>query len=487
MSSMHPYQIRGTLFMLEKEQVLSDSPESDTGGLLCDESGLGKIRQLLALCLATYDADASPNMYSKATLVVCDPGSFNVWKNEWETLKKSARKKLPLTILHDSTEKYRYTKQKSLSPEDKEQLADYAIVIATFDACKPGSKYGPALQGVSWRRVILSNPSKAKGLATETAKALRLLVACSRWVSTATSIENGFLNLKSFLSFVRSPHADAGLLKTKKYAPISTDDKQWLRDSILRRTKRMVKTDLVSALPKIREFEFVHELTKKEKVEAKEDSRQCGLVNRLKALQVVQGTEFHDPGDSSRLKELVNLLKLLYHSCSADQRRFRPESGLIKIVIASGSCDALDLISLRLDDLQSRSKSGKYAYGRIDGNTALKKRQEVEDAFRAGEIKVLLVTYKTPGGLSSQSANVVIKYGRCYNPAEEQKAVNCVHRMGSEFKKLFVYNFCLSRGELYVADRQQDIRGGKKEFSDGVYAALERRERISGRQREHRA
>jgi SNF2 family DNA or RNA helicase len=131
-----PYQQKGVDWMRRKEVMAlsgSKNPYISKGGMLLDDMGLGKTVQLIALVMcATTD---------KPTLVVC-PASITA---QWETeIKRFAQDKYLSTLIYE----------RSLKPT-KEQIANKAFVICSYDQTLDGKDNSNVLCEVDFGRMIL--------------------------------------------------------------------------------------------------------------------------------------------------------------------------------------------------------------------------------------------------------------------------------------------------------------------------------------------
>lgn len=126
-----------------------------------------------------------------------------------------------------------------------------------------------------------------------------------------------------------------------------------------------------------------------------------------------------------------------------------------KLVIVSNYTQTLDIIA-RL------CASKKVAFFQLDGNTPIKKRQELVDLFNipmASEIVFLLSSKAGGVGLNLIGANRLILFDPDWNPANDAQAMGRVWRDGQK-KKVFIYRL-LSTGtiEEKVYQRQVSKQG----------------------------
>ncbi|TFB06097.1 Protein CHROMATIN REMODELING 20 [Trichoderma ghanense] len=99
---------------------------------------------------------------------------------------------------------------------------------------------------------------------------------------------------------------------------------------------------------------------------------------------------------------------------------------------------------LTLDYLEDLLKQQRRAVCRLDGSTAVGKRQEQIKAFNTGDSEIYLISTKAGGvGLNIYGANRVVIFDFGWNPVSEQQAVGRAYRFGQE-KTVYVYQFVTS-------------------------------------------
>ncbi|KAL6852076.1 hypothetical protein J3F83DRAFT_573121 [Trichoderma novae-zelandiae] len=99
---------------------------------------------------------------------------------------------------------------------------------------------------------------------------------------------------------------------------------------------------------------------------------------------------------------------------------------------------------LTLDYLEELFKQQRRAVCRLDGSTAVGKRQEQIKAFNTGDSEIYLISTRAGGvGLNIYGANRVVIFDFRWNPVSEQQAVGRAYRFGQE-KTVYVYQFVTS-------------------------------------------
>lgn len=119
-----------------------------------------------------------------------------------------------------------------------------------------------------------------------------------------------------------------------------------------------------------------------------------------------------------------------------------------------------------LDVLEKVLKHFKHVFGRIDGQTKEKDRQNLVDKFnRNKKIPILLLSTKAAGlGLTLTGADRAIVYDPSWNPSEDSQAVDRCYRIGQE-KPVVVYRL-ISAGT--VEERMYE----KQVLKDGIRRVL---------------
>ncbi|KAL4518653.1 hypothetical protein Ndes2437B_g00741 [Nannochloris sp. 'desiccata'] len=180
-------------------RVASAVPEQPSGGFCCEEMGLGKTVEVLALCLAN-PAPALPRpgtvlpnrkLHSKATLVVCAVSLVGQWIAEAQ--EKTA----------GSLKIHMYHGQGRI--KDARRLAtEFDLVVTTYATlssdCSNGNKtaFSPGsspLHGVQWHRLVLDESHTCKNPVVGHTKACVALEAQRRWMCTGTPINTDVQDL----------------------------------------------------------------------------------------------------------------------------------------------------------------------------------------------------------------------------------------------------------------------------------------------------
>ncbi|KAI8910476.1 SNF2 family N-terminal domain-containing protein [Gorgonomyces haynaldii] len=226
-TDLHKHQRQGLYFLLQREEVpkyesgiwikehdqyknqitdtyASDEPYPVLGGILCDEMGVGKTLQMIALILSTLPSqpltqpkrkDDIPGrgIYpSKSTLIVCPLSTVSNWEEQVQTHTKN--RALSVYVFHGQSRS-----------DDPEYIAKHDVVITTYSTLAlqiKKERVGPLLE-IYWFRVILDEAHIIKTVSTAQSKACHLLTASRRWCLTGTPIQNKIDDLYSLIKFLQ--------------------------------------------------------------------------------------------------------------------------------------------------------------------------------------------------------------------------------------------------------------------------------------------
>ena len=183
-------------------------PEPVLGGILADMMGLGKTLSILSLIAETrrdaraFAAKAPPpelKCSARATLIICPKSVMSNWSEQIRAHTK--QDKLPFYVYHGSNRK-----------DDLEELADYSIVLTTYNtAASEFSVKGKPLAAINWFRIVLDEAHQIRNQNTQVSKACCGLAAERRWAVTGTPVQNGLGDLGALIKFLRIKPFDEGV------------------------------------------------------------------------------------------------------------------------------------------------------------------------------------------------------------------------------------------------------------------------------------
>jgi len=429
------------------------------GACLADDMGLGKTLQALAVLLA--------RKASGPALVVAPTSVGANWARELARFTPTLR-----------AVDYRS------SPRSAEFLAGLAkrdVVIVSYDLARIDRA---KLAGREWGSAVFDEAQQVKNATTKTARALRTIPAAWRLALTGTPVENHLGDLWSLFALI-SP----GLLgswerfKRRFAQPIERDRDperaaalaRLIQPFVLRRTKDAVLTDL----PPRTEIELSVELSKPERA----------LYEETRLATVYELTKPKDPGEREQqrrfqiLAALTRLRQLACHPGLIDagwsQGSAKLEAFLELVAdLREGGHRALVFSQFvrHLQLVRAELEAAGVACLELTGATPARQRQQLVDAFQAGEAELFLISLKAGGkGLNLTGADYVIHLDPWWNPAVEDQATDRAHRIG-QTRPVTVYRL-VTQGT--IEDKILALHAEKRDLVDQVLAGGDRASKLS--------
>ncbi|KAF1929812.1 uncharacterized protein M421DRAFT_419589 [Didymella exigua CBS 183.55] len=288
-TEMHPFQLQGLHWMLDKEspqlpvQGSNDivqlwkrharmpdaftnvatnysvtNPKLASGGILADDMGLGKTIQVISLIMADKELGRRASGVADATLILAPVSVMSNWTTQ---MKRHIKPEHALRTMF-----WHGTRKEPITPK---QIENYDVVISTYESVSADwysqkssalpKKSGPF--SITWRRIVLDEGHNIRNPKAKKTIAVSNLLAQSRWSLTGTPIIN---NLKDLYSQVRFLRLSGGLDSFEIFhgaisRPVLAGDPrgnkalQMLMGNIcLRRKKEMSFIDL--RLPELSEY-----------------------------------------------------------------------------------------------------------------------------------------------------------------------------------------------------------------------------------------
>lgn len=140
--------------------------------------------------------------------------------------------------------------------------------------------------------------------------------------------------------------------------------------------------------------------------------------------KLLKPVEKVDQKSDAKLIRLIELLKSLL-----------PRG---QIILFSYYSDTLHYL---FDYVKSHPSIGKYKFARIDGSVLPQSRSNIVEKFMSNGLDLLCSTDVLSEGQNLQSARFLINYDLHWNPTRMIQRAGRIDRIGSPFKKIFVYNF----------------------------------------------
>lgn len=425
------------------------------GGILADDMGLGKTVQMLSI-IAGYIEE---NDERRTSIVIC-PSSLTLnWQNE---ANKFTNELKTLVI-------------KGTAAERKEQikiLDDYDIVITSYDLLKRDIEEYKTKK-YQFRFAITDEAQYLKNSNTQNAKAVKEILADTRYALTGTPIENSLAELWSIFDYIMPGYLFGyKKFKTMFETPIVKDNNERIMSKlrmliepfILRRTKKEVLTELPEKTITVLNNQMKEE---QEKIylnylaQAKQDVAEAIDINgfgrshmqvlaaltRLRQICCEPSLFIKDYKDgSSKLEQCIEIVK------------DATESGH-KILLFSGYTSMFELIEKEL-------KANDITYFKLTGSTKVDDRIKMVDEFNENKnIKVFLISLKAGGtGLNLTGADMVIHYDPWWNASAENQATDRAYRIGQK-NNVQVYKLITKDS---IEEKIYELQQKKAELTDNM-------------------
>ena len=425
------------------------------GGILADDMGLGKTIQMLSI-IAGYIEE---NEDRRASIVIC-PSSLTLnWQNE---SKKFTNDLKTLVIRGNSQER----------KEQIEKVDEYDLVITSYDLLKRDIDVYAKKQ-YQFRFAIADEAQYLKNSNTQNAKAVKQILADTRYALTGTPIENSLAELWSIFDFIMPGY----LFTYKKFrndyeVPIIKDNdqramkrlKMLIEPFVLRRTKKEVLTELPEKTVTVLNNQMKEEQEKiylsylaRAKEEIAETMNIRGFershiqvlsaLTRLRQICCHPGLFIRDyKEDSSKLEQCIEIVK------------DATDSGH-KILLFSGYTSMFEFIEKKL-------KENNITYFKLTGSTKVDDRIRMVDEFNANkDIKVFLISLKAGGtGLNLTGADMVIHYDPWWNSSAENQATDRAYRIGQR-NNVQVYKLITKNS---IEEKIYELQQKKSQLIDNV-------------------
>lgn len=428
------------------------------GGVLADDMGLGKTLQLISVILSYIENTENP----KPSIVVC-PSSLSLnWKNEIEKFAPT----LKVIVVNGS-----------LTERSKkiEKISKCNIIITSYDLLKRDIE---TYRGLEFKYIIADEAQYIKNNNTQNAKAIKELVAETRYALTGTPIENSLSELWSIFDFVMSGY----LFSYKKFkemyeTPIVKEENQnamkklkmLIEPFVLRRVKQEVLTELPDKTITILNNEMQDEQQKiylsylqNAKMQMEEEIAINGfeksqikilaLLTRLRQICCHPALFIENYiGESSKLNQCM---QVLVDAISAGH----------KILLFSGYTAMFSIMEKELE------RQG-IKYFKLTGQTKVGDRiQLVEEFNTSNDVKVFLISLKAGGtGLNLIGADMVIHYDPWWNISAENQATDRTYRIGQK-RNVQVYKLITKNS---IEEKIYELQQKKAKLIDNMLSTNE--------------
>ncbi|MEM8864594.1 MAG: DEAD/DEAH box helicase [Planctomycetota bacterium] len=383
-----PYQLDGIAFLYPRRHAV-----------LADEMGLGKTMQAIsAIRLLAHSGQ------TRRALLVCPKPLVTNWQRELATWAPE----LSVVVVEGSQTQRQFVWRQSTAVVT---IANYESVVRD-QSIIAGDSLPEDAGPLAFDLVVLDESQRIKNSRGATSHAVRSIERDRSWALTGTPIENSVDDLAGIFDFV-SPGVVRPGMKPRLMG-------QAVRDSVLRRTKDRVLTDLP---PKIVRDEQI-DLSPKQ-WETYQRAEQEGVIE-LGGMGS-QVTIQHVFELVLRLKQICNFDPVAGDSSKAERLEAELEECVAsgrKAIVFSQWVESIQQLTKRLQRFGPLEYHGRVPHRQRDG---------VIEQFRSDpNSHVILMSYGAGSvGLNLQFAGYVFLFDRWWNPAVEDQAINRAHRIGA--------------------------------------------------------
>jgi SNF2 family DNA or RNA helicase len=384
-----PFQPAGVKWLLERETA-----EGVRGGFLCDEMGIGKTAQLVAMMCR--------NPLPK-TLIIVPKSIVGQWRNE---INRFTDNLMPVRMFD--------------GPNRVERVGDLTnfegVVLAPYSVMSSQS----LLHDFKWDRLILDEGHEVRNPKTRSHKSLAALDAGIKWIVTGTPVFNSMKDFVSLCSFI-------GLSR----GSVLRDYDHIRQKYVLRRTKESMSTVDTVELDMYPEEQALYN-------QAFQYGQ--GLLNTTdNAIIMLEGI--------LRLRQVMTWPQLFTDGLAVKENtqpelytgRSKKHEVLMESIASHPDEKALVFtqFTVETDRIQELLTERGIPVFRIDGHVTDKEERETRiKAFReAPQNAVFLIQIRAGGvGLNLQEASRVYITSPAWNPATELQAIGRADRTGQKRK-----------------------------------------------------
>ena len=430
------------------------------GGILADDMGLGKTVQMLSIVAGYVEKESQ----RRTSIVIC-PSSLTLnWQNEAQKFTNG----LQTLVIRGNAEERRELIQK---------IDNYDIIITSYDLLKRDIDVYKERK-YQFRFAITDEAQYLKNSNTQNAKAVKEIMADTKYALTGTPIENSLAELWSIFDFSMPGY----LYSYRKFkesfeTPIIKEEdtykmsklKMLIEPFILRRIKEEVLTELPEKTVTVLNSEMEEEQQKlymsymsKAREEVENELIASGFEkNQMKILALLMRLRqicchpklFIDnyDGGSGKLNQCMEIIK------DAVQ-------GNHKILLFSGYTSMFDIIEKELEKEDIK-------YFKLTGQTKVSERIELVDEFNENnDIKVFLISLKAGGtGLNLIGADMVIHYDPWWNISAENQATDRTYRIGQK-RNVQVYKLITKNS---IEEKIYELQQKKAKLVDNMLSTNE--------------
>ena len=396
-SALRPYQAHGAAWLWHLYS-------SGLSGLLCDDMGVGKTHQAMALLNAVHNDALAKGLPRPRFLVLC-PASL-LW--HWKDKLSSALPHLRIFTYAGGGRSLR-----SL-PEG------FDLFLTTYGIWRNEHK---TLHTLPFEVAVFDELQIAKNHVSQIWSALSRIRASMRLGLTGTPVENRLRELKAIFDLILPgylPSGDSSLLS------------RYLRPFVLRRRKQDVLPDLPPKVEDLYPVDLVGEQrTLYHQVAARQGSP---LVQQLRD-EGAPVPYMHIFALLSALKQICDhpavYLKEAKNYTSYESGKWNAFVELLEEARESGQkVVVFSQFLAMLDIMEDHLRSNGIGFAQIRGSTK-QRGEEIARFQNDPDCLVFLGSLQASGlGIDLTAGSIVIHYDRWWNAARENQATDRVHRIG---------------------------------------------------------
>lgn len=421
------------------------------GGILADDMGLGKTLQVIAFLL-NYKLNTQKRMPS---LIVCPASLVYNWGSE---IERFAPQLTTLLIAGGTAER----------KENLKEAKKYDVCITSYDLLKRDLDL---YEGKQFYVQVIDEAQNIKNHNTLAAKAVKSIVADTKFALTGTPIENRLSELWSIFDYLMSQMLGSyQKFKSDYESPIvQSGDEQ-----VVRRLQKMIKPFILRRV----KADVLKDLPEKEEniIYSKLEGEQQKLykANVQKMLDTLNKMSGDDLGNE-KLQILAQLTKLRQICCAPSLafENYQGESAKLntcmellknavegghKVLIFSQFTSLFSLLEIEL-------KKENMEYFKLTGATSKVKRAEMVQEFNVNDVPVFMISLKAGGtGLNLTGASIVIHFDPWWNVAAQNQATDRAHRIGQK-NAVSVYKLIAKNT---IEEKILKLQEAKRDLSDQI-------------------
>jgi SNF2 family DNA or RNA helicase len=435
-ATLRPYQQKGFEWMA----LLA---EAGAGTCLADDMGLGKTLQ--TICFLAHYRQRYPQQQH---IVVCPSSLLYNWQQEFEKFAPA----LSTYIHHGPNREVK-----------KIEEGNAAVILTTYSTLRSDID---SISSIPFGVAVIDESHNIKNPSALITLAVNQLNAVSRVALSGTPVMNNTFDLYAQLSFLLPGMFGSREFFKREYADAIDRDndpekiaalKKITAPFVLRRTKEQVATDLPEKVESVLWCEMGP--NQKAAYESIKENIKSSVFIEIKEKGLGSG----------KLSVINGLLKLrqVCNSCELvkEEDLFTYDSvktdiliGELQNIIPHHKALVFSQFTSMLDLLERDFNKHHIPYCRLDGSTAVDKRQELVNSFQqpGSREKVFLISLKAGNaGLNLTAADYVFLFDPWWNTAVQQQAIDRTHRIG-QTQTVFAYNMvCRDTIEEKIMQLQQ--------------------------------